>query len=70
MKKHTYVVTGISKEQVTLWKEGLREDLTLVEKDDCIIPLIRLSNWEAFKMKVQMLYNNVVNHYGIGLERI
>ena len=69
-KKHNYVVTGISKEQVTVWKENMRDDLTLIERGDMIIPIITLTVWDACKMKVQIMIDNVRNHYGFRLVRI
>jgi len=69
-KKYQYVLTGISKEQVTVWREDMREDVTLLEKGGLIIPIINLSRWDAFKMRIQIMSNNIKNNYGFGLARI
>lgn len=71
MKKYKYTITGISKEQIKDWKENMREDVTLIEyNSETIIPIIELTKWEAFKMKMQIIRNNVKEHYGFGLVRI
>ena len=69
-KKHLYVLTGIKKEQIVVWKDYIREDMTLLEKGDVAIPVIELSWLEAVKMKLQIIWNNIVSHYGFGLVRI
>lgn len=69
-KKQNYVITGMSKEQATVWKGKLRDDLKLYGTDKLVIPIIELSRWEAFKMKIQIIRNNVKDHYGFGLARI
>ena len=70
MKKHNYVITGISKEQAYLWKADMREDITIYEKGSLVLPVIELTRWAAFKMKVQIIRNNVKQRYGFGLARI
>lgn len=69
-RKHFYVLTGIKKEQVAVWKDYIREDLTFVERGALTIPIIELSWMEAVKMKFQILRSNVISHYGFGLVRI
>lgn len=69
-RKHFYVLTGMKKEQIAVWKDDIREDLTFLERGELIIPIIELSWREAVKMKFQILCSNVVNHYGFGLVRI
>ena len=70
MKKNNYVITGISREQAYLWKENIRDDVKLYEADGSIIPVIELSKWEALKMKIQIIRNNMKHRYGFGLARI
>ena len=69
-KKHLYVLTGIKQEQVAVWRDYIREDMTLLEKGDITIPVIELSWLEAVKMKFQIIRNNIISHYGFRLVRI
>ena len=69
-RKHFYVLTGMKKEQVAVWKGYTREDLTFIERGELTIPIIELSWLEAVKMKFQILRSNVVSHYGFRLVRI
>ena len=69
-KKHLYVLTGIKQEQVTVWRDYIREDMTFIEKGGITIPVIELSWLEAVKMKFQIIRNNIISHYGFGLVRI
>ena len=70
MKKRNYVIRGMSKQQAQNWKENMREDLKLYTSTELVIPIIELTRFEAFVMLIQIIKNNVQNHYGFWLVRI
>lgn len=69
-KQYNYVVTGITEEQLNIWKDSMREDLTIIVKDDIKVPVIKLTKFNAFKMRLQIIGNNMKNCYRFGLARI
>ena len=70
MKKRNYVIRGMSKQQAQNWKENMRDDLKLYTSATLIIPIIELTRLEAFVMLIQIIKNNIQNHYGFWLVRI
>ena len=70
MKKHNYVIRGMSKQQAQNWKENMRDDLKLYTSATLIVPIIELTRFEAFVMLIQIIKNNIQNHYGFWLVRI
>lgn len=70
MKENNYVITGIAKEQIQEWKDELRDDLTLCEHNETIIPVITLNRREAFKLRIAILQNNLKQGTKYGVKRI
>lgn len=69
-KKHAYLLKGITEEQISIWKESIRDDLTIINRNGIIISIINLTLLESVKMKFQMIYSNIRYHYGFKLIRI
>lgn len=69
-KKHAYLLKGITEEQISIWKESIRDDLTIINRNGIIISIINLTLLESVKMKFQMIYSNIRYNYGFKLIRI
>lgn len=71
MKKHGYVVIGMSEEMLNNESEYLRDDVDLfLNGKGEVIPIIRLTRFEAIRMRWQMLCWYLKNHYRLKLRKI
>lgn len=56
-----YKIKGISNEMLDSWRKDLREDILVWQKNGEVYARIRLTVFEAFVMRIQMMCWNL-NH--------
>ena len=69
-KKIAIIGSGFSSLAAACYLAKQGNDVTIYEKGSLVLPVIELTRWAAFKMKVQIIRNNVKQRYGFGLARI
>lgn len=65
-----YKITGFTKELIESWKNDLREDVIVVEKDNDVSLRIRLNWFQAIRMKRAIRKFNVHNPLVLKLENV
>lgn len=69
MEGKWYRITGISKEQYELWKDDLREDILVWRAGENMDLRIRLTWFQAIRMKLAMLRINMKNPIRLQLKK-